>query len=162
MRARLTAVQIAEDVFEIAVDTPADAQRLALELRKIGLAEDVVAGINRVAVSFDPARHDQVMAWMDDLPQTVPTNEAPPPAVDIPIQYGGEFGPDLANVCAALGMTQAAFVDLHSSCTHAVDMIGFTPGFTYISGLPDSVSVPRLDMPRPRLIAGSVGISGAL
>ncbi|MEL6859187.1 MAG: carboxyltransferase domain-containing protein, partial [Pseudomonadota bacterium] len=79
--------------------------------------------------------------------------------VELEIQYGGAAGPDLAAICRAMGLTETAFIDLHTGQTHRVDMIGFTPGFSYISGLPAQFDVPRRGDPRPRVPAGAVGIS---
>ena len=58
-------------------------------------------------------------------------------------------------------MTEAQFIELHTARDHKVEMIGFTPGFAYLSGLPNSISIPRLSEPRARVPTGSVGISSA-
>ncbi|MEM7460773.1 MAG: 5-oxoprolinase subunit PxpB [Pseudomonadota bacterium] len=161
MSAKLTPVRIADDVFEFQVDTSRHAQALASELRSAGLAEDVVAGLDRVSIRFDPARADQVTTWLAGIQSINLTGEAAGPIIHIPVQYGGDFGPDLASICEAMGLTMDAFVAMHTESEHLVEMIGFTPGFSYISGLPESFEVPRLGTPRPRVPAGSVGISAA-
>jgi KipI family sensor histidine kinase inhibitor len=71
------------------------------------------------------------------------------------------MGPDFAWVCEALGVSPDAFIEMHTGRTHTVEMIGFTPGFAYVSGLPEHVKIPRLSDPRPRVAPGSVGISAA-
>ena len=53
------------------------------------------------------------------------------------------------------------FTFTHTKADHLVEMIGFTPGFSYISGLPGAFEIPRLGTPRPRVPAGSIGISAA-
>jgi KipI family sensor histidine kinase inhibitor len=40
-----------------------------------------------------------------------------------------------------------------------VAFCGFTPGFGYLAGLPDHLAVPRLETPRPKVAAGSVGLA---
>lgn len=161
MRPALTPQRVADDVIEFQVNSPAEAQALAHTLRSEGLAEDVVAGLDRVAVCFHPQDADRVDAWLGrvrDLPEPE-LSEAP--IVDIEVSYGGEAGMDFDHVCAALGLTAEAFIALHTATVHTVEMIGFTPGFAYISGLPDGMAIPRLETPRPRVAAGSVGISAA-
>lgn len=159
MSTRLSPIRVADDVFEVAVGSPAQAQALATALRQQAGTEDVVAGLDRVAVKFDPAETDRIRNALQDarLVEVQPQSEAPP--VEISIEYGGEHGPDLEQVCAALGLSIDAFIAAHTAPLHTVEMIGFTPGFSYISGLPVGVSIPRLTTPRPRVPAGSVGIS---
>ncbi|MBD2863485.1 5-oxoprolinase subunit PxpB [Paenibacillus oceani] len=78
----------------------------------------------------------------------------------IPVCYGGDYGPDLEALasCRQLGAEEAAAV--HAGADYVVAMIGFTPGFPYLAGLPDELATPRRDTPRPLVEAGSVGIAG--
>ena len=80
--------------------------------------------------------------------------------VEIPVQYGGEYGPDLAECASRAGMDEAAFAAAHAACTYSVAMIGFMPGFPYLSGMAESLAQPRKAQPRPHVPAGSVGIAG--
>ncbi len=161
MPADLTPVRIADDVIEFQVETSRQAQALARELRSAKMAEDVVAGLDRVAIRFAPARATQVEAWLAGIRSISVEDKIDLPVVEIPVQYGGAFGPDLASICAAMDLSEDAFIALHAEAEHLVEMIGFTPGFSYISGLPDTFEIPRLGTPRPRVPAGSIGISAA-
>jgi KipI family sensor histidine kinase inhibitor len=78
---------------------------------------------------------------------------------EIPVCYGGEFGPDLAEVCALRGMTAAQVIELHSSVEYFVYFLGFVPGFAYLGELPKELVTPRLATPRRKVTAGSVGIA---
>jgi inhibitor of KinA len=80
--------------------------------------------------------------------------------VEIPVCYGGEFGPDLAEVCALHGMTPAQAIELHSAAEYLVYFLGFVPGFAYLGELPEQLVTPRLAAPRRKVAAGSVGIAG--
>src|SRR5436309_1088173 len=80
--------------------------------------------------------------------------------VEIPVCYGGEFGPDLAEVCVMRGLTEAQAVELHASVEYLVYFLGFVPGFAYLGELPNELVTPRLAAPRKRVPAGSVGIAG--
>lgn len=79
---------------------------------------------------------------------------------EIPICYGGEFGPDLNEVATLRGMTPAQIVELHASVTYVVYFLGFVPGFAYLGGLPEALVTPRLTSPRRTTPPGSVGIAG--
>ena len=81
--------------------------------------------------------------------------------VEIPVCYGGEFGPDMANVEAHTGLSEDEIVRLHSGHDYLIDMLGFLPGFAYLGGLDERLHTPRLATPRTLIEAGSVGIGGA-
>ena len=89
----------------------------------------------------------------------VPPAPAPESAgcVEIPTVYDGE---DLAIVARHWNVTPAEVVDRHRSTEFRVAFCGFAPGFGYLTGLPESLSVPRLATPRTRVPAGSVGLAG--
>lgn len=81
-------------------------------------------------------------------------------AIEIPVCYGGEFGPDLEGVARHAKLSTAEVIKLHSQSDYQVCAIGFTPGFPYLSGLPDKLHTPRRPTPRVRVPAGTVGIGG--
>lgn len=83
-----------------------------------------------------------------------------PRGVEIPVCYGGEFGPDLDDVAALHKITPEEVIRLHSSGTYLVYFMGFVPGFAYLGELPKELFTPRLPTPRKRVPAGSVGIAG--
>ena len=76
------------------------------------------------------------------------------------IRYGGKNGPDFSKICSDLGVSSEAFISLHTARAYRVEMIGFTPGFSYLGGLSDKLNVPRLLSPRQHVPAGSIGICG--
>ena len=81
--------------------------------------------------------------------------------VQIPVCYGGDFGPDLPAVAAHAGLDESEVVRLHSAHDYLIDMLGFLPGFAYLGGLDERLHTPRLAVPRTRIEPGSVGIGGA-
>ena len=80
--------------------------------------------------------------------------------IDIPVQYGGPFGPDLGFIARWSGLPESQVVDLHASVLYRVYFVGFTPGFAYLGSVPEKIAAPRLDTPRARVPSGSVGIAG--
>jgi KipI family sensor histidine kinase inhibitor len=117
-------------------------------------------GYSSLLISFDPriTTHDAVEAlarYAESACSPVP----PPVSVEIPVCYGGDFGPDLGEVAAHCGLSIETVVELHSSAEYLVHFIGFSPGFLYLGGMPEALAAPRLPSPRLRVEAGSVGIA---
>ena len=82
-------------------------------------------------------------------------------SVEIPVCYGGEHGPDLATLATHAGLGEDDVIARHCAVEYRVAMLGFSPGFPYLLGLDPSLAMPRLDTPRTRVPAGSIGIGGA-
>ncbi len=80
--------------------------------------------------------------------------------VEIPVCYGGRFGPDLEEVADINGLTAQEVIDIHTSGEYLVYMIGFAPGFPYLGGMSEKIAAPRRSSPRTSIPAGSVGIAG--
>lgn len=80
--------------------------------------------------------------------------------VEIPVCYGGEFGPDLEHVAKVNKLTKDEVIDIHSNGSYLVYMIGFAPGFPYLGGLSEKIHTPRRESPRTAIPGGSVGIAG--
>jgi KipI family sensor histidine kinase inhibitor len=78
-------------------------------------------------------------------------------SVELPTRYDGA---DLVDVARLWDMTPAEVVAVHTGTDFVVAFCGFSPGFAYCTGLPEELAVPRLDSPRPRVPAGSVGLAG--
>lgn len=151
-----------DDLFSIAVESPADAQALAAQLRESADCLEVIPGIDSVVVRFDAASHEggDVQRTIENVVaggiEPLSTTES---LVDIPVVYGGDYGPDLGDLSRETGLSEAELITLHTGGEYTVDMIGFTPGFAFIGGLDDCFHVPRRSEPRQRVAAGSIGIA---
>jgi len=146
-----------------------EAHQQIMKLLRL-LEAEPVAGVRNLhpaytslLVDFDALalRQDQLEAvlgrYLERLEQvTLPKATQ----VEIPVCYGGEFGPDLANVAAAHGIAPAQVIELHAAANYEVYFLGFAPGFAYLGGLPEALSTPRLAVPRKKVPRGSVGIAG--
>ena len=80
---------------------------------------------------------------------------------EIPVCYGGEYGPDLGNIAEHAGLTPEEVIKIHSSRDYLIYMLGFLPGFCYLGGLDERIHTPRLANPRIKISAGSVRIGGS-
>jgi KipI family sensor histidine kinase inhibitor len=90
-----------------------------------------------------------------------PKADAPASIVEVPVCYGGDHGPDLAEVAAHAQMAPEEVIARHSAGNYTVAMLGFAPGFPYLLGLDPALETPRRADPRTRVPAGSVAIGGA-
>ena len=114
-------------------------------------------------VSFDACQvdHAQVEAALRKCEGQVEKYPRPQPRrIEIPVCYGGEFGPDLENVAAIHGCAAKRVAELHSSQVYHAYFLGFAPGFAYLGDLPEELTTPRLATPRKKVAAGSVAIAG--
>ncbi|HEY8062899.1 MAG TPA: 5-oxoprolinase subunit PxpB [Gemmatimonadales bacterium] len=144
-----------------------------LEDARIPGAADVVPGFTTVTVHYDPARvhapddpalapydlmHRHISSVLESVVDDALIDGA---SVEIPICYGGEFGPDLEHVASYTGLSEAGVIDLHSTAEYRVHLLGFLPGFPYLGGMDPRLATPRRGTPRTTVPAGSVGIGGA-
>jgi inhibitor of KinA len=150
---------------EIALQAHQQVRKLLrlLEMEPIGGVRNLHPAYCSLLVKFDGLRlrHDEVEATLRRYLERFEEIELPEPRlVEIPVCYGEEFGPDLAEVCAIHGLTPAQAIELHASAEYLVYFLGFVPGFAYLGELPEALVTPRLGTPRRRVPAGSVGIAG--
>jgi len=126
-----------------------------------GLGE-AVPGYAALLVHYNPL--DLAYAEVLDLVQrglslAAKAVQSSPRCVEIPVRYGGEDGPDLAFVANHCGLSTDEVIWRHSQAEYVVYFLGFTPGFPYLGGMDTSIAAPRLESPRSRIPAGSVGIA---
>jgi inhibitor of KinA len=80
--------------------------------------------------------------------------------IEIPVKFGGDYGPDLDTAAALSGLAPDEFVSIFLEREYRVYMLGFLPGFPYMGEVDERIAVPRLASPRTRVPRGSVGIAG--
>ena len=141
------------------------AARLGVRAAPIGGLGAPVPAYASVLLPFDPlvleeaAVRDMIAAALDaeDGP-SLPVDRAE--VVSVPVRYGGSDGPDLAEVAARTGRTEADVMRLHAAVEYRVFCVGFVPGFPYLGLVPEELALPRRPTPRLRVPAGSVAIAG--
>ncbi|MFC3927519.1 5-oxoprolinase subunit PxpB [Streptococcus caprae] len=94
------------------------------------------------------------------LKLNIKTKDGKQRILEIPVCYGGDYGPDLDFVAQNAGISTDEVITRHTSRDYLIYMLGFLPGFTYLGGLDEAIHTPRLENPRLSIEAGSVGIGG--
>lgn len=126
---------------------------------------DLVPSYTTLAILLDPtvADIDEIEKAVRRCWRAMTTANTPAGGrtVEIPVVYGGEFGPDLADVARHTGLPPDEVIRRHSAVTYLVGALGFAPGFAYLIGLPGELATPRRESPRREVPPGSVGIGGA-
>ncbi|MEK7244976.1 MAG: 5-oxoprolinase subunit PxpB, partial [Pseudomonadota bacterium] len=79
--------------------------------------------------------------------------------VHIPACYDEDFGPDLAEAARLAGMSRKDAIRLHASVDYHVYMLGFLPGFAYMGDVPEPLRMPRIQTPRVKVPARSLGLA---
>jgi inhibitor of KinA len=150
------------DISLIANQKVAKLLRL-LELQPISGIVNLHPAYCSVLVKFDALklRHDEVETGLRPYLDRLDEVSLPEPRHrEIPVCYGGTFGPDLAEVSDTHSLSVQQAIDLHVASTYIVYFLGFVPGFAYLGGLPEALVTPRLPVPRRSVPPGSVGIAG--
>ena len=129
--------------------------RVLDDLRIAGVTE-IVPAFSTAAVYYDPLTisYDDLADRLRALCDMPVEEEAGVRIIDIPVVYGGKFGPDLAHVAESNGLTIDEAVELHAETLYRCYMIGFMPGFPYLGEVPPKLRTPRLSTPRTRVPAG--------
>lgn len=135
-----------------------------LEGAEVAGVTEWVPGYATVAVYYQPWRvsYDALRNELERLARgRGPATSTTPRLVEIPVCYGGVYGPDLEFVADARGLSPSEVIRRHARPRYRVSFLGFLPGFAYLGGLPVSLATPRRASPRTAVPAGSVGIAGA-
>jgi inhibitor of KinA len=143
------------------LDTALNTRAIALAaaLKKRRDVRQAVAGYASVTVQFDPEQttYEALATATRRLAARRPPMAEPGRLHRIPVVYDG---PDLDDVAAALGISPARVVELHTRPIYRVFLVGFVPGWAYLGPLPEELELPRRDVPRTLVPAGSVAIAG--
>ncbi len=148
------------------------SREIHARIRRFGMALDAdpirgmtewVCGYAVVTVYYQPwsVSYDALCgALRQRLSQRDLADPLPERVVEIPVCYGGEFGPDSEDAAHCCGLSAAEMIRQHAAPLYPVYFLGFLPGFAYLGGLPPGLAVPRRSVPRLAVPAGSVGIAG--
>jgi KipI family sensor histidine kinase inhibitor len=150
------------DTIDLEVNRRVTALGEAISVAQIQV-EEVVPTYRSLLVCYDPLKitYEQLVFRIKDIEENLKrtTKEKEGRRFVVPVIYGGEYGPDLDFVAKSHGLTHEQAVELHSSREYRVYMIGFVAGFPYLGEVADEIATPRLETPRLKVPAGSVGIA---
>lgn len=144
----------------------------ALAAEALPGVSEAVPAYTTVTVFYDPAAvvragapPEGIWGWLGErvrerLKNPPKSAKVKARTVEVPVCYGGEFGPDLGRVAAQAKLSPEDVIKRHAKAEYRVHLIGFAPGFPYLGGLPKELITPRHAKPRMAVPAGSVGIGG--
>jgi KipI family sensor histidine kinase inhibitor len=143
------------------LDTALNTRAIALAaaLKKRRDVRQAIAGYASVTVHFDPDQttHDALAAAIKRLAAKRPPMAEPGRLHRIPVTYDG---PDLDDVASRLELPREKIIELHTHPIYRVFLVGFVPGWAYLGPLPEELELPRREVPRTLVPAGSVAIAG--
>ncbi len=139
-------------------------RRAYLFLKSSRLPEiiDIIPSFKSCLIHFDVrlTTAEQLIPILKKMGAQVDTLDIPDPVThEIPVQYGGEYGPDLEFVSSYAGIGREEVIDTHTSTVYTVFAVGFMPGFPYLGILDQRIYAPRLETPRVKVPKGSVGLA---
>ena len=125
--------------------------------------EEMVLTYRSLIIYYNPqkVKYADLTQKLKELEKSVSEITLPPAYVtEIPVIYGGEYGPDLEFVAQFNKLSAKEVINIHSEKEYFIYMLGFSPGFPYLGGMSDKIATPRLEKPRLKVSEGSVGIAG--
>ncbi|MCP1446710.1 KipI family sensor histidine kinase inhibitor [Pseudomonas sp. GGS8] len=135
---------------------------LALQVGQWADIHEAVPGMNNLMLTFIKPPRDLnglcerlLEAW--ELSQPLPLEGR---IVELPVVYGGEFGPHMADVVAHTGLDIDTIANLHCEPLYPVYALGSHPGYCYLGGMDPRLATPRRQVPVISIAAGSVSIGG--
>ena len=150
------------DVIDPIVNNKVRSMAIAIEDNPLKGVTEVIPTYRSLLMIYDPLMTDpaELQKVLETLEARLGDIKIPPPrTVEIPVCYGGEFGPDIDTVADANQLTVSDVIKLHCEPEYLIYMVGFTPGFPFLGGLSEKLHTPRLETPRTLVPEGSVGIA---
>ncbi|MBV8912199.1 MAG: 5-oxoprolinase subunit PxpB [Acetobacteraceae bacterium] len=123
---------------------------------------EAVPGVNSLMLTFTrppidlaPLQDRLLASWADTQP--VPLRGR---VIELPVVYGGDGGPHLADVIAHTGLSIDELIERHTAPLYPVYAIGSHPGYCYLGGMDERIATPRRKVPVLTIPGGSVSIGG--
>jgi inhibitor of KinA len=152
------------DVIDLKTNRKVHVLCKAIEQAEICGVEECVPAYSSILVYYDPLKtgYEHVVFQLKDLEPKLNefSEQMEFREVIVPTVYGGEFGPDLSTIAKYHELSSEEVIRIHYGTEYNVYMIGFIEGFPYMGKVPDTIATPRLQTPRIKIPAGSVGIAG--
>lgn len=164
-------IELGEAIDEVAQQR-VQAACAALDAAAIPGLLELVPAYTTVTAHYDPrlaadagAPGDDIVGWLGARVELALDKLAAKPSrqgslVEVPVCYGGDYGPDLVRVAAQARLSPEEVVRRHAAGNYLVHLVGFSPGFPYLGGMDAALATSRLAQPRAQVPAGSVAIAG--
>ncbi|MBU3153808.1 5-oxoprolinase subunit PxpB [Clostridium estertheticum] len=151
------------DKIEEQVNSKIRSLTIAMERAGIVGINEIIPTYRSLMVIYDPMimELDNLIGMIKSIISKMHELKLPDAKViEVPTLYGGEYGPDIDFVAKHNKISVDEVIKIHTSVEYLIYMIGFTPGFPYLGGMSDKIEAPRLQNPRTKIPAQSVGIAG--
>ena len=134
-----------------------------LKEEQYSFIRDIIPTYNSVSIEYsqDKKNYSEMKELVESIIDKAKSNnfEFEQKIIDIPVKYGGKYGPDINFVADYCNISIKNLIELHTNVDYRVYMIGFSPGFPYLGGMNKKLECTRLKKPRIIIPAGSVGIA---
>ncbi|MFK7855134.1 MAG: 5-oxoprolinase subunit PxpB [Granulosicoccus sp.] len=162
---RALVLEFGQEINSVIVDQIVALDRLVASERSSGRLTGITETIptfRSLAIMYDPLLvHPEELLeelrLLNHLPDTGSLRQGKQWL--LPVKYGGNAGPDLAEVAQLTDLDEQQVIQLHEDCQFTVYMLGFLPGFAFLGDTPKALHLPRRKEPRLRVPAGSVAIA---
>jgi len=157
--------EMADDLIRLSGSDRATMRAVGRALRSTDQFEEVVDGMDTVTLQFDPLQLSlaDVQALIGQATQSASDHEeASAELIELEAVFSEDAAPDLDLVANTLDLSKDQIIEDLCAAELRVEMLGFTPGFAYMSGVPEHLHVPRLDTPRQSVKAGSLGLAAGM
>jgi len=135
---------------------------LARQVARLPGVQEAVPGMNNLMIAFaEPPRELEAMErGLLELWTAVEPLPSEGRCLDLPVTYGGEGGPHMADVVAHTKMSVDDIVAIHSAPVYTVYALGSHPGYCYLGGMDLRIATPRRKVPVLKIPRGAVSIGG--
>lgn len=139
------------------------ALKMFLEEKNVPGIMEMIPTYCSLLIEYDPMviQYDELVNKLKEYVNQLSDIQLPDKkVVEIPVAYGGEYGPDLKEVAETHGISEEEVIRLHTEPEYPIYMLGFVAGFPYLGGMNKAIATPRKKTPRLKIESGSVGIAG--
>lgn len=155
-------IEFANDISE-EINHKVRKMMISINDKKLGFIKEIIPTYRSLKIDYDPLiiNYDDMIKIFENIEKkiclTIPESSN---IIEIPVCYGNKYGEDLKEVAKYSNLTKEEVIKIHTENEYLIYMIGFTPGFPYLGGMSELISMPRLEKPRIKISNGSVGIAG--
>lgn len=148
---------------ELSLATQQRLWALALEAEAWPEVREAVPGMNNLMLTFTrpPSALAQLETRLHEAWRAAPPLSREGRLVELPVVYGGDLGPHMADVVNHTGLSVDEIVERHSAPLYPVFALGSHPGYCYLGGMDPRIATPRRKVPVLSIPGGAVSIGGA-